>query len=338
MIKSNQLEYYFNDLRFDVMNNKKNMDDNSTDVDIKLDKKDKGLWKKVTGIWDTNKKSQIPPAKLPSLPSDKEKTSRTISSNHTLHGKIKSQDLGEKGHNFDTTEVEMGKLGLHSVSRGGVDEKNVNYSNVDNATLTGIKIDMRKPSLWDEMTRTKLNVFSALKKMKNREEDTSENKIQASNNTKVHNPEGTVLMAIPKTSNWRQVAKILAGFILIGGLLMGVFYGISYWSSKKDQVQVDAGEKNETSSDKQATDVTKAPTVKEVTEAVNFQVAGRGLIYNCKGKHWACVDKTNYLRCRDLAKTGSKECMVKGVLKTTDACFAMQRKYISNNMKTDFCQ
>jgi len=320
------------------MNNKKNMDDHSTDVDIKLDKKDKGLWKKVTGIWDTNKKPQKPPAKLPSIPTDKEKTSRTMSSNHTLHGKIKSHDLGEKGHNFDTTEVEMGKLGLHSVSSGAVDEKKVNYSNVDNATLTGIKIDMRKPSLWDEITRTKLNIFSALKKIKNRDEETTENKFQASSNTKVHNLEGTVLMAMPKVSNWRQVIRILAGFILMGGLLVGIFYGISYWSSKKDQVQIDAGEKNETSSDKKEADMNITPTVKDVTAAVNYQAAGRGLIYNCKGKHWACVDKMNYMRCRDLAKSGSKDCMAKGVLKTTDACFAMQRKYISNNMKTDFCQ
>lgn len=320
------------------MNNKKNNNDQSTDIDIKLDKKDKGLWKKVTGLWDTNQKppSSIP-RPLPGIPEGKDKTSRTISSNHTLHGKIKNHELGEKGHNFDTTEVEMGKLGLHQVSSGHPQQQKVNYSNVDNATLTGLKIDMKKPSIWDDVTRTKLNIFSALKKMKNKDDDTEENKLQVSNNTGVHNPEGTVLMAMPRTSNWRNVSKILVGLILLGGILVSIFYGISYWSTKKDQVQVEAGEKSD-AVDQTVKSEKKEPNLKDVTEAVNYQVTGRGLIYNCKGKHWACVDKTNYMRCRNNAKSGLKDCMVKGVLKSTDDCFNTQRKYTSGNVKTDFCQ
>ena len=199
------------------MNNKKSIDDQSTDVDIKIEKKNKGFWKKVTGIWDQQEKVEAPPAKIPNIPQDK--TSRTLSSNHTFQGKIKSHELPEKGHNFDTTEVEMGKLGLHSVSSNGSDNENkVHYSNVDNATLTGLKVDMKKPSMWDEITRTKLNIFSALKKMKNREEEITEDKIHASTNTKVYNPEGTVLMAMPKTSNWSHTVKILVSLFLVQSL------------------------------------------------------------------------------------------------------------------------
>ena len=321
------------------MNTKKTNDDQSTDIDIKLDKKDKGLWKKVTGLWDTHKEVATPPSKIPGLPQKNEQTSRSISSNHTLQGKIKNHELSEKGHNFDTTEVEMGKLGLHSVSSGSNQEKKGNFSNVDSATLTGIKIDMRKPSLWDEVTRTKLNIFSALKKMKNKEEDeeTVENKLLVSSNTKLHNPEGTVLMAMPKMSNWRQVARILVGFALIGGVLVSIFYGISYWSTKKEAAQVNAGAKNEIVEDTKSSSDSSSTIEKEVEATVNYQITGRGLIYNCKGKHWACVDKANYMRCRSLAKSGSKDCVTKGVLKTTDSCFEMQRKYTTGNVKTDFC-
>lgn len=73
---------------------------------------------------------------------------------------------------------------------------------------------------------------------------------------------------------------------------------------------------------------------KEVEATVNYQITGRGLIYNCKGKHWACVDKANYMRCRSLAKSGSKDCVTRGDLKRQIA--EMQRKYTTGNVKTDF--
>lgn len=320
------------------MNNKKHPDDDSTDVDINIDKKDKNntFWKKVTGVWDL-KKNQLPPAKLPLPSSQDDNTSRTVSSNHTLQGKIKNHDLSQKGHNFDTTEVEMGKLALHKVSPSNNLDKPNNFSNIDNATLTGLRVDMKKSPIWDEITRTKLNIFSALRNMKNSNEDETESKIAASTNTRLHNPDGTVLMAMPKTSKWKDVAKLLGLVIIIGAAILAILYGISYWSTKKEEVQKSSGEnivnthKTESSTDNGSKDG------KAMNEIVNYQAVGRGLIYNCKGKHWACVDKANYLKCKKLSNSGSKDCVTKKVLKSNDSCFEIQRKLITKNSNTDFC-
>jgi hypothetical protein len=317
------------------MNNKKNFDNDATDIDLKLDKKQSGFWKKVSGLWEVKKKSDAPP-RLPSEMSEAEKTSRTISSNHTFQGQLKGADLAGKGHNFDTTEVEMGKLSLHQVPQNKNKELPKSFSNVDSATLTGIKLDMKKGSFLDELTRTKLNVFSAFKKMRNKTDDHEiESPVKGSTKTQIQNSDGTVHLALPKSNQWKDVSKILVAGLLLGAILLGILYGLGQWSTVKEKVMNIAGQTP--SQDKIENASTSPIDQKAVSQTVNYQATGRGLIYNCKGKHWACVDKTNYIICRGLSKQGSKDCYARGVLKTNEACFATQKKFATTNAKTDFC-
>lgn len=268
----------------------------------KDENEDKSLWTRLTNFFESEK--DLTASDLPN-----EKTSRTLSSNHTLHGKIQSQDLGEKGHNFDTTEVEMGKLGLHEVNLNNQNnEKPHNYSNVDNATLTGLKIDRKKSSLWEEITKTNLNIF------------TSNSEVQIS---------------MPRLNRKKNYVNILSVIIIIGAILLAVLYGVRYWNSKKDQV-MNANQANTIAAPEESFP-DKPTTVESLSESVNYNAIGRGLIYNCKEKHWACIDKTNYIKCGKLANSGSKDCMVKGVLKTIEACVSIQKKFISTNENTDFC-
>lgn len=286
---------------------------------------------------EISKKADTPP-QLPIVSSEEEKTSRTISSNHTLHGQIRSQDLYAKGHDFDTTEVEMGKLGLHKVSSSPNNNRPNNYSNVDNATLTGLKVDMKKKSIWEELTQSRLNIFSTSKDT-NKIEDYAldENDFENSPNIKIHNSDNSVLMALLNVGKWKDVVRILGAAVIIGGVLLAILYGISYWSTKKDQVQVDSGERIVGRQDAAKTIASTQMINKDVNEVVNYQAAGRGLVYNCRGKHWACVDKSNYVKCQKLSRSGLKECMTRGVLKTNDACFETQRNFTTTNVNTQFC-
>jgi cytoskeletal protein RodZ len=74
----------------------------------------------------------------------------------------------------------------------------------------------------------------------------------------------------------------------------------------------------------------------------NYKRLGRGLVYNCLDKHWACVDKFAYFQCREnfnYNKTKSKraECYVKNVYASEEDCSVIQTYYINMGEPTDFC-
>lgn len=92
-------------------------------------------------------------------------------------------------------------------------------------------------------------------------------------------------------------------------------------------------------------DVTPAPKKMEVTEYVSppdYGTLGRGLVYNCKGKHWACVDKDSFLQCRQneiWQKNKGKlpECSARNVYSSIDDCKIVQTHNINTAVSTDFC-
>lgn len=71
--------------------------------------------------------------------------------------------------------------------------------------------------------------------------------------------------------------------------------------------------------------------------------SGRGLVYNCLGKHWACVEKDEYLKCKKNqdyknSKKESLECAIKNVYANDVDCRIVQLHYINTNENTSFCQ
>jgi hypothetical protein len=57
----------------------------------------------------------------------------------------------------------------------------------------------------------------------------------------------------------------------------------------------------------------------------DFDKIGRGLVYHCKGRHWACVDKNNYFQCKNgqlWAKQRHRppSCIIDEVYLTNDDC------------------
>ena len=73
-----------------------------------------------------------------------------------------------------------------------------------------------------------------------------------------------------------------------------------------------------------------------------YEYVGRGLVYNCKGKHWACIDAPSFKICQQnfnalKSQSRSKECVPDSVYETESACVWVQKKKITGNTKTDFC-
>ncbi len=73
-----------------------------------------------------------------------------------------------------------------------------------------------------------------------------------------------------------------------------------------------------------------------------YNQLGRGLVYNCKGKHWACVNRENYFKCRDNEKwvgtnNKSKECKPVDVYASDTDCKLVQINNINIRKETSFC-
>ncbi len=77
-------------------------------------------------------------------------------------------------------------------------------------------------------------------------------------------------------------------------------------------------------------------------EPPNYLRTGRGLVYNCKEGHWACVDKFSYFTCFENQKWNeenaqSAECVTRDVYASGADCAAIQKFYVNKPEPTDFC-
>lgn len=66
----------------------------------------------------------------------------------------------------------------------------------------------------------------------------------------------------------------------------------------------------------------------------NYEQFGRGLVYNCKKKHWACVDRNAWLDCRQNDRwtkqnNKAKECIVSDVYSSIRDCRIIQSDKIN---------
>lgn len=95
--------------------------------------------------------------------------------------------------------------------------------------------------------------------------------------------------------------------------------------------------------DKVLSEQTKtAPGAGPYVSPPSYDFPGRGLVYNCIGKHWACVDGGSYQACQNnfrslFAQSLKKECYADSVYETQQGCEWVQKQKVSNSTKTDFC-
>lgn len=81
----------------------------------------------------------------------------------------------------------------------------------------------------------------------------------------------------------------------------------------------------------------------EYQEPPNYRNTGRGLTYNCTGKHWACVDQESYMNCKknyDWSKQNTKapECYPSNIYRSFKDCRTIQIDNINTLAETKFCE
>lgn len=74
-----------------------------------------------------------------------------------------------------------------------------------------------------------------------------------------------------------------------------------------------------------------------------YDQVGRGLVYNCKDKYWACLDKPAYVACNknqkwNKSKGNAAECAISDVYSSEEDCAKVQKYNVSTNAPTAFCQ
>tara|TARA_Y100000780_G_scaffold232594_1_gene268509 strand:+ start:179033 stop:180271 length:1239 start_codon:yes stop_codon:yes gene_type:complete len=81
----------------------------------------------------------------------------------------------------------------------------------------------------------------------------------------------------------------------------------------------------------------------EPTEAPSYLTVGRGLVYNCVDKHWACVDTASFKQCGDnyawrLKNSEAVQCYPNEFYDSDMDCASMQQYKIDMTVDTDFCK
>lgn len=89
--------------------------------------------------------------------------------------------------------------------------------------------------------------------------------------------------------------------------------------------------------------VQKTMSVVKPTPAPSYEIAGLGLVYNCKDGHWACIEREEYGKCRQNYSWNKNEgipleCYPVAFLKTEYDCAMVQQEKIDSVSDTDFCE
>lgn len=119
-------------------------------------------------------------------------------------------------------------------------------------------------------------------------------------------------------------------------------------TEKENNTEASEKPADETSLDSQLTNIIKSvekdneQKMYEYTAPPNYENFGESLVYNCKGKHWACVDKQAHFQClnnyRWAKQSGNKpECSNSKVLASGKDCRMLQLYNINMVVETPNC-
>jgi hypothetical protein len=89
--------------------------------------------------------------------------------------------------------------------------------------------------------------------------------------------------------------------------------------------------------------VQKTIDVLKPISAPSYETVGKGLVYNCNGKHWACIEGDEYKKCRqnyswNRSESIPIECYPVAFLETEFDCNTVQQEKIDSVSETNFCE
>jgi hypothetical protein len=105
---------------------------------------------------------------------------------------------------------------------------------------------------------------------------------------------------------------------------------------------MEEAKKQQGGADNAASMSSKIPEEIPEVPAPAYDQVGRGLVYNCKDKYWACLDKPAFLNCNknmkwNKSKGNPAECVVQDIYNTDEDCAKIQKYNVSTNVATGFC-
>ncbi len=137
---------------------------------------------------------------------------------------------------------------------------------------------------------------------------------------------GTVQFELQKKKSNENRKPVL----LMIALLMGVLIFLSLGSKNENEENVVEEEKVLTDLELENEEEIR------VEQKVDFLASGAGLAYNCEKQHWACLNKENFMKCRELSS--KKKCFGVKVYKSKSICQKVQQKSIDLNRRIKSCR
>lgn len=94
--------------------------------------------------------------------------------------------------------------------------------------------------------------------------------------------------------------------------------------------------------EKKNQDLVEKNTNYDLLDSINYELPGRGLVYNCIDGHWACVNIKSYSLCQnnysyDLQNKKQVQCFPSSIYEGIVDCEDEQLNKVSNSADTKFC-
>ena len=110
----------------------------------------------------------------------------------------------------------------------------------------------------------------------------------------------------------------------------------------KETEEIEVAQNSNEEEEEEEKEKDQTEEVWEYTEPPSYEDGGRGLVYNCVGKHWACVEGHSYLQCKKNSRwlkenKKSSECMTINVYDDEKSCHVAQRLHIHRIVSASFC-
>ena len=115
-------------------------------------------------------------------------------------------------------------------------------------------------------------------------------------------------------------------------------------SESSQEISRDKKEQSETNQIEKETSLSESqPDDPDYIAPPSYSRAGRGLVYNCKDKHWACVDKFSYFTCHENHKYNQSrkrkyECVTREVYASIEDCIKVQTYNVNQAKEASFCE
>jgi len=207
-----------------------------------------------------------------------------------------------KSKNQDS-ELEKTKLRMISSNKNMNSNKKFKADHFSENEIDNSQFEAHTPIDESDTTKTRVNIIQSIKDMVTKKTPPLTNPDETARIT--------ILNKVSMKDRLKKWSWIGMAIIAIGILYQSGIFQKKASSDSLDPIATENVENGLTES--------RPPSESKSKLLVNYNITGRGLVYNCRGNKWACTDKANYINCRKLFKS-DRSCSPQGVFDTSSQC------------------